>query len=141
MRMVFMMLMLIIPAAAQAEYLGDLSANPFHANSLANPFGAGSPFAHNSPANRFGPYGSPFSNRSATNPVATQAPRLYDQEGNYRGRLSVNPFDQESISNPFGRYGSPFSSDSVNNTFGPGSPFWFDSPNNPFGSGGIVIGE
>jgi hypothetical protein len=127
--------------AAYAESLGDLSANPFNPNSLANPFGAGSPYAFKSPTNPYGPYGSPFSNRSATNPFATQAPRLYDREGNYRGKLSANPYDPDSISNPFGRYGSPFSPDSVKNPFGAGSPFRFDSPTNPFGSGWIVIGE
>jgi len=138
---VFIVLALLVPVAAQAEYLGDLSANPFAPNSSANPFGAGSPFAPNSPANSFGPYGSPFSNRSATNPFATQVPRLYDQEGNYRGKLSANPYDPDSISNQFGRYGSPFSSESVNNPFGAGSPFRFDSPTNPLGSGWIIIGE
>ncbi|MEM4412908.1 MAG: hypothetical protein QXD59_01380 [Candidatus Caldarchaeum sp.] len=129
------------PVSTQAAYLGDLSANPFHPNSLANPFGAGSPFLDKSPMNVFGPYGSPFSNRSATNPFATQAPRLYDREGNYRGRLSANPFDPDSISNPFGRYGSPFSPDSLNNPFGAGNPFRFDSPTNPFGLGWIIVGE
>lgn len=129
------------PVLAQAEYLGDLSANPFNPNSLANLFGAGSPFAFKSPTNPFGPYGSPFSDRSATNPLTWRAPRLYDREGHYRGKLSANPYDPDSISNPFGRYGSPFSPDSVNNLFGAGSPFRFDSPTNPFGSGWIVVGE
>jgi len=49
------------------------------------------------------PYGSPFSNQSATNPYATDAPRLYDQQGNYRGKLSANPYDPDSTSNPYGR--------------------------------------
>ncbi len=29
-------------------------------------------------SNPFSPYGSPFSNQSAANPFATDAPRLYD---------------------------------------------------------------
>ena len=70
----------------------------------SNPFGAG----------------SPFSNQSATNPFATNAPRLYDQQGNYRGKLSANPYDPDSTSNPYGRYGSPFSLDSINNPSGRG---------------------
>ena len=35
------------------------------------------------------------------------APKIYDDEGNYRGKFSTNPYDSDSISNPYGRYGSP----------------------------------
>ena len=45
----------------------------------SNPLGAGSPFKPDGLNNPFSPYGSPFSNQSATNPFATDAPRLYDQ--------------------------------------------------------------
>ena len=53
--------------------------------------------------------------------ITDQAPRIYDSNGNYRGRLSGNKFYPESISNEFGRYGSKFSPDSLNNPFGAGS--------------------
>jgi len=36
----------------------------------------------------------------ATNPYAADAPKLYDQQGNYRGKLSANPYDPDSTSNP-----------------------------------------
>jgi hypothetical protein len=52
----------------------------------------------------------------------TDAPRLYDREGNYRGKLSANPYDPDSTSNPYGRYGSPFSPDSIKNPYSPSSP-------------------
>lgn len=123
------------------SYLGNFSANPFDYDSTANQFGKGSPFAPNGINNPFSPYGSPFSNQSATNPFATAAPKLYDQEGNYRGKLSANPFDQDSTSNRFGRYGSPFSGESINNPFGPGNPFRNDSPNNPYGRGLRIEGK
>lgn len=48
------------------------------------------------------PYGNPFSNQSATNPYATEAPRLSDQEGNSRGKLSANQYDPDSVSTPTG---------------------------------------
>ena len=128
-------ILLLCSPVAQAEYLGDLSANPYSPNSTANPFGGGSPFAPNSVTNPSGTYGSPFSPNSATNPYAIAAPKLYDQQGNYRGKLSANPYDPESTSNPYGRYGSPFSSDSLNNPFGAGSPYRPDSPRNPYGQG------
>jgi hypothetical protein len=69
-------------APALAEDLGELSANPYNPDSTSNPYGAGSPFKSDG-LNNPCPYSSPFSNQSATNPFATDAPRLYDQQGNY----------------------------------------------------------
>ena len=138
---IFILLVFQFGVWASAENLGKLSANPFDPESTSNPFGAGSPFRQNSINNRFGPYGSLFSPRSATNPYATDTPRLYDSQGNYRGRLSTNQFDPDSISNPFGRYGSPFSQESINNPFGAGNPFLPDSPNNPYGTGWRIEGS
>ena len=132
---------LLKAAIGQAEDLGNLSANPFDSESSSTLFGKGSPFAPNGINNPFSPYGSPFSNQSATNPFATDAPRLYDQQGNYRGKLSANPYDPDSTANQFGRYGSPFSPDSLNNQFGAGNPFRYDSPNNPYGKGWRIEGR
>lgn len=125
----------------KGEYLGNLSANPFDPNSTANPFGAGSPYRPDGVRNSFGTYGSPYSSKSATNPHATDAPKLYDSEGNYRGKLSANPYDPDSTSNPYGRYGSQFSPESINNPYGAGSPYRSDSPANSFGNGLEIYGE
>ena len=133
-------LALAIPAAAQTD-LGNLSANRLDPDSTSNPLGAGSPLRANGVNNRLGVYGSPLSNKSVRNPLATQAPRLYDGEGNYRGRLSTNRLDPESTSNPLGRYGSPLSPESINNPLGAGSPLRNDSPNNPLGTGWTIEGE
>jgi len=46
------LLILSIPVFGQAEYLGELSANPFGPNSTASPFGAGRPFSPNSITNQ-----------------------------------------------------------------------------------------
>ena len=62
-------LLSLIPVSVQAEYLGELSANPYAPDSTANPFGAGSPFKPDGINNQVSPYGSPFSNQSATNPL------------------------------------------------------------------------
>ena len=124
------------------QYLGQLSANPYDADSSSNPYGFGSPYDANSINNPYGEYGSRYSNKSATNPYATDAPKLYDEDGNYRGRLSANPYDSESTSNPYGRYGSRYSADSINNPYGAGSPYRSDSPNNPYGKGiGVYDGD
>lgn len=105
-----LLVLLLFPLCASAEYLGELSTNPYAPASTANRFGfgAGSPFKPDGINNPFSPSGSPFSNQSATNPYATDAPRLYDQQGQYRGKLSTNPYDPDSVSNPYGRYGSPY---------------------------------
>ena len=101
------------------------------------------------PSNKWGresfinvnPYGNPFSNQSATNPFATDAPRLSDQQGNYRGKLSANPYDPDSTSNPYGHYGSPFSPDSIKNPYGTGNPYSPSSPTNPYGRGLRIEGR
>ena len=123
------------------EYLGNLSINPYAPDSVANPYGTGSPYNPNSVTNPYGRFGSPYSNQSATNPFATDAPKLYDQYGNYRGKLSNNPYDPESTSNPYGRYGNPYSPDSVNNPYGAGNPYRIDSPKNPYGNGWSIFGS
>jgi hypothetical protein len=124
------------------EYLGQLSENPYNLDSTSNEFGQyGSPYSSESINNPYGPYGSRFSNDSATNPHATNAPNLYDGDGNYRGKLSSNPYDPDSVSNPYGRYGNPYSSDSINNPYGAGNPYRSDSPTNPYGEGLSIFSD
>ena len=96
---------------------------PYDPNCINNPYGAGSPYKADGLKNPYSQYGSPYSNKSWTNPYATDAPKLYDSNGNYRGKLSANPYDPDSTSNPNGRYGSQFSSDSINNPYGAGNPY------------------
>ncbi|MEQ1935194.1 MAG: hypothetical protein ABL962_15140 [Fimbriimonadaceae bacterium] len=73
--------------------------------------------------NPYSQYGSPYSNKSWTNPHATNAPKLYGSDGRYLGRLSSNPYAPDSTSNPYGKYGSKYSPTSINNPFGAGSPY------------------
>jgi len=103
--------------------LGALNANRYDPNSLANPYGAGSPYKANGLMNPYSQYGSPYTNKSWRNPYATDAPKLYDSQGKYHGRLSTNPYDADSTSNPYGRYGSKYSPDSINNPYGAGNPY------------------
>ena len=103
------------------------AACPYDYNCLNNPYGAGNPYKPDGLNNPYSIYGSPYSNKSHTNPYATDAPKLYDSQGNYRGRLSNNPYHPDSISNPYGRYGNPYSPDSINNPYGAGNPY----SNNP----------
>jgi hypothetical protein len=124
----------VIAEADCPTYLGRLSANPYAADSTANPYSpAGSPYSAKSVNNPYGAYGSPFSPTSARNPYATDAPKIVAQDGTYLGELSDNPYDPDSVANPYGRYGSPYSSTSIKNPYSTyGSPFSSQSPNNPY---------
>ena len=127
--------------AACPEFLGRLSANPYAADSTANPYSpAGSPYSAKSVNNPYGQFGSPFSPTSARNPYATDAPKIVAQDGTYLGELSDNPYDPDSVANPYGRYGSPYSSTSIKNPFSTyGSPYSSQSPNNPFATQAPLI--
>ena len=50
-----------------------------------NLFGAGSPFKPDGLNKPFSPYGTPFSNQSATNPFATNVPRLLVRLSGFSG--------------------------------------------------------
>ncbi len=133
--------MLFVCGASKAQYIGNYSDNQFAPNSTSNRYGAGNPYSANSINNQFGRYGSAFSNQSVNNPYAIDTPKLYDQNGNYHGKLSSNPYDPDSVSNPYGRYGSQFSPDSINNPYGAGSHYSPSSPNNPYGQGMGIYGD
>jgi hypothetical protein len=104
----------------------SIAVGSYDPNSLANPYGAGSPYKPDGLMNPYSQYGSPYSTKSWRNPYATDAPKLYDSHGNYRGKLSANPYDPDSTSNPYGRFGSPYSAESINNPYGLGSPYRSD---------------
>lgn len=107
-----------------ATYIGNYNTNKYDANSVNNTYGSyGSQYSSESINNSYGQYGSQYSNNSVSNPYATDAPKLYDQNGNYKGKLSSNKYDPDSVSNPYGRYGSKYSHDSINNPYGSGNPY------------------
>jgi hypothetical protein len=73
---------LIATSPAHAQYLGNLSSNPYDPNSTSNPYGRyGSPYSSDSINNPYGRYGSRYSDESANNPYATHPPRLYENNG------------------------------------------------------------
>jgi hypothetical protein len=114
----------LLPAAT---YIGNYNTNQYDSNSVNNPYGThGSKYSSESVNNPYGQYGSKYSSNSVANPYATDTPKLYEQNGNYRGKLSSNKYDPESVSNPYGRYGSKYSSESINNPYGAGNPYSSD---------------
>ncbi len=134
MKKIILTLVLVgITSGAQAEkFLGKYSANQYNQDSTSAPYGKYNPNTVggiNSPDSQ---YGDAYSNESANNPDASNAPKLYDSKGNYRGRLSNDPYDPESISNPTGAYGSDMQN------MQPDDP---DNPNNPYGNGMTIQGQ
>jgi hypothetical protein len=121
--LLMVMIFILTQSAFAGDYLGNLNQNPYDPNSINNPYGAGSRFKSDGVNNPYSKYGSPYSNHSTTNPYATKSPKIVDDRGNYRGRLSTNPYHPESTSNPHGRYGSKYSPDSINNPYGAGNPY------------------
>jgi hypothetical protein len=110
--------------------VGSLSSNPYLPGSTASPTAQ---YDLQSPANRYGTYGSPYSAQGARNPYATDGLRIYGNDGTYLGRLNANRCDPESVANPYGQYGSPYSSTSIRNPYSRfGSPYSSSSANNPY---------
>lgn len=57
-----------IVVGARGQYLGTMSANPYEASSVTNPFGLyGSEYSPVSLSDPYGLFGSPYSTESATN--------------------------------------------------------------------------
>jgi hypothetical protein len=106
---------------ADEKDLGNLSENPYALNSTANPYGKNNQHGDGI-GNPSGQYGSLYSNKSATNPFTADAPKPYDQQGQYRDRLSVSPYALDSTRNPYGRYGSQYGN-ALSNPFVSGSPY------------------
>ena len=81
-------------------YLGCLTCLDADPESIFNEFGQFGRFASPSMMNDFDQYGSAFSTLSACNAYASDPPRVFDQDGNYYGTLSVNRFAVDRITNP-----------------------------------------
>ena len=89
----FVLLAMLVSAIVQAEppqlrdrqtgkYLGNLSSNPYDANSVSNPYGRyGSEYSSDSINNPYGKYGSRYSNDSPNNPYATNPPSIHGGDG------------------------------------------------------------
>ena len=100
-------------SGANAQYVGNYTANPYLPRSTPQPSGT---------------FNNPYGN-------GTNSPKLYDNEGQFHGNLNSNRYDPDSVANPFGQYGSRYSPGSINNPYGAGSQYNQDSPNNPYGTG------
>lgn len=85
-------------------YLGCLTCNQFHAESVCNPFGTfGSEFGANSIWNQFGTYGSSFSTSSPWNQFSSSGPAIFDTNSAFYGYFTVNQFRSQRTTVDFAR--------------------------------------
>jgi hypothetical protein len=95
--------------AADDEFLGVISADPFDPESLANPFGPyGDEFSSLSIWNPFSIYGSGFNDLSAYDPFAENPPEIF-LDGEFAGYLTKNTdfssqIDPDDVAEAIGRF-------------------------------------
>jgi len=66
-----LLLLLLFPLSASAEYLGELSVNSYDQDSVSNPYGCyGSPYSSESHKNLYGA-GNPYRSDILTNPYGS----------------------------------------------------------------------
>jgi len=79
--------------ANNSVYLGCLTCNQFHAESVCNSFGTyGSVFSSSSIWNQFGTYGSSFQSYSPWNSFSSSGPLIVGSNGLYYGYFTTNAF-------------------------------------------------
>jgi hypothetical protein len=87
----------ILLIAEDDQYLGCVSCDEFHPDSIVNEFGAyGSEFSPTSIWNELGVYGSSTGPYSACNEFTRTPPRMEDENGCDYGRLGLNPYVVDS---------------------------------------------
>jgi hypothetical protein len=79
-----------------SEYLGCLTCNSFHLESVCNRYGSyGSPYGLNSIWNLYGNYGSPYDLYSPWNSYSISGPIIMGTNGVSYGRFTVNSFQYD----------------------------------------------
>jgi hypothetical protein len=79
-----------------SQYLGCLTCNSFHLESVCNQFGTyGSPYASNSIWNAYGTYGSPYNIYSPWSPYSVSGPVIVGTDGLNYGRFTINAFQYD----------------------------------------------
>ena len=65
----------------KGEFLGCLTCNKYDSESICN---------------KYGTYGSKYSSESPWNKYSTNGPKIYNKEGEYYGRYTINIYDSDS---------------------------------------------
>ena len=102
MRLLVLLFLLTLPVASFAQYVGDLSPNPFSSNTIGNPFNAGGPWSVVPPRNQAGGRAGPTSPYTWSNPLPVSPPEAFEGGGAFR---STSPLNQNQTDPRFGPYG------------------------------------
>ena len=86
--------LLVFGGTDHKTFLGCLNCSEYGQSSIHNLYSYGSLYGQTI-FNHFSEYGSAYSNVSACNPYATNAPVIVDSSGHYYGRLTVNEYHYE----------------------------------------------
>jgi hypothetical protein len=96
---VFVGKLMLFGGASHQAYLGCLNCPASASDSILNEYGAhGSRYDMRSIVNQFSDFGSAYSNYSACNAHATDAPVVVDSAGRFYGRLTMNLYNSERYS-------------------------------------------
>ena len=102
MRLLALLIFLALPIVSFAQYVGDLSPNPFSSNSIGNPFNSGGPWSVIPPRNQEGGRASPTTPYTWSNPLAIGPPQPFEGGGQFR---SLSPLNQSQTGPWLGPYG------------------------------------
>ena len=83
----------------KGEFLGCMTCNKYDSESICNKYGTyGSKYNPDSIWNKYGKYGSKYNSESPWNKYSTKGPKIYDKDGDYYGRFTINIYDSDSSS-------------------------------------------
>lgn len=102
MRLLVLLFLVTLPVSSFAQYVGDLSPNPFNNNTIGNPFSPGGPWSPIAPRNALGGRTSPTSPYAWSNPLAMTPLQMFEGGGQFR---MIRPLNQNQTGPSLGPYG------------------------------------
>ncbi|MGH7257079.1 MAG: hypothetical protein ACREIM_01795 [Nitrospiraceae bacterium] len=108
--LLILLFVVAVPISSLAQYVGDLSPNPYNNNAIGNPFSPGSPLSPIAPRSPTGGRTSPTSPYTWSNVLPQGPPQPFDGAGQLRmssplNQNIVSPLNQNQTSTGPGPYG------------------------------------
>lgn len=108
--LLILLFVVVMPISSPAQYVGDLSPNPYHNNTIGNPFSPGSPLSPIAPRSSTGGRTSPTSPYTWSNVLPQGPPQPFYGAGQLQmssplNQNIVSPLNQNQTSTGSGPYG------------------------------------
>ncbi len=108
--LLILLFVVVVPISSAAQYVGDLSPNPYHNNTIGNPFSPGSPLSPIAPRSSPGGRTSPISPYTWSNVLPQGPPQPFYGGGQLQmssplNQNIVSPLNQNQTSTGSGPYG------------------------------------